>query len=439
MHPNRGMADTFTVTPGDDTSLLFRKIAWRLMPFLFVCYLVAQVDRLNVSFAKLQMLDQLGFSEMVYGMGAGILFVGYVLFEVPSNIMLKRFGARRWIARIMISWGIISAAMMFVKTPTQFYVMRFLLGAAEAGFFPGVIYYLADWFPKQHRTRMTAIFMAAIAVSGVLVGPASGAILRGMHHIGGLAGWQWLFIVEGLPAVGLGFITLLYLPTSPQKATWLSADEKRHLMELIASERVDLREEKLTRIVTSFRVWALAGIWGCYAVSFFGFVFWLPTIIKSAGVTDPFQIGLVSAIPWAVALVAMCVVATLVDRHQNTGKVLIVLSLLSSVSWALSPMVSSSVWLSMIVLSAALLGLMASLPVFWNLPTATYQGTTSAAVALAFISSIGNIPSFLSPYIVGWIRTTTHRMDAAMYMFTAVGLLAIVLIGLASKTQKTTA
>lgn len=431
MVPEESIIGTLPSESRDASRALFGKIAWRLMPLLFVCYLIAQVDRMNVAFAKLQMLDQLGFSETVYGLGAGIFFIGYVLFEVPSNVLLRKYGAHRWIARIMISWGIVSACMMFVHTPMQFYIMRFLLGVAEAGFFPGVIFYLTSWFTREYRTKMTAIFMTAIAIAGVVVGPVSGAILHSMTGLSGIQGWQWLFLIEGVPSVLLGFATLFYLPPSPERSSWLSAAEKQHLSALIAGDRSTTSEVSAGRVLLSARVWILSGIYGCYGMSFFGFVFWLPTIIKSSGVKDPLSIGLLSAIPWAVATVAMFFVAAHVDRRQNTRGTLMLLSLLATLGWAASPFVVNSVALSMAVLSLAMFGLMASLPVFWNLPTASYQGT-AAAVAIAFITSLGNVPGFFSPYIVGWIKTLTNRLDGAMYMFAAVSLLAVVLLAFVS-------
>ncbi|MEW9586200.1 MFS transporter [Paraburkholderia sp. DGU8] len=431
MVPEESVIVTLPFESRDASRTLFSKIAWRLMPLLFICYLIAQVDRMNVAFAKLQMLDQLGFSETVYGLGAGIFFIGYVLFEVPSNILLRKYGANRWIARIMVSWGVVSAGMMFVHTPMQFYVMRFLLGVAEAGFFPGVIFYLTNWFTREYRTKMTAIFMTAIAVAGVVVGPVSGAILHSMTSLNGIAGWQWLFLIEGVPSVLLGMATLLYLPPSPALATWLSTGEKQHLSALIANDRTGTTDEPPGRVLLSARVWILSGIYGCYGMSFFGFVFWLPTIIKSSGVKDPLSIGLLSAIPWAGAMVAMCFVAAHVDRRQNTRGTLMVLSLLAAISWTVSPFVVDSVALSIAVLTLAMFGLMASLPVFWNLPTSSYQGS-AAAVAIAFITSLGNVPGFFSPYIVGWIKTLTNRLDGAMYMFAAVSLLAVVLLALVS-------
>jgi MFS family permease len=406
---------------------LFKKIAWRLMPFLFICYLIAQVDRMNVSFAKLQMLDELKFSETIYGLAAGVFFIGYVLFEVPSNILLRKYGAHRWIARIMVSWGIVTVGMMFVTTPMQFYVMRFLLGVAEAGFFPGVIFYLTYWFPKAQRTKMTAIFMTAIALSGVIVGPISGAIMREMHQLHGLSGWQWLFMLEGAPAVILGICCLFYLPRDPQSSRWLTDNEKAMLAEVMAKETASSSDIPLREILKGSKVWLLSGIYGCYGVSFFGFVFWLPTIIKSIGLSDPLSIGLVSSIPWTVAVTAMFLVASYVDKRQNAAQVLIVLSLIASLGWVLSPLVDGNIVLSMTVLSLAMFGLMASLPVFWNLPTSAYHGTSAAAV-IAIVTSLGNVPGFFSPYIVGWIKETTHSMSAAMYMFAALSLIGAVLL-----------
>lgn len=406
---------------------LFRKIAWRLMPFLFVCYLFAQVDRMNIAFAKLEMLDDLGFSEAIYGLGAGVFFVGYVLFEVPSNLLLRRYGAHRWIARIMVSWGLVSACMMFVQTPTQFYILRFLLGVAEAGFFPGVIFYLTDWFTREHRGKMTAIFMTAIAVAGVVVGPVSGAVLHHFRDLHGIAGWQWLFLIEGVPSVLLGIATLYCLPASPARARWLTPAETQRLAALIAAERRQVDDAPVRHTLRGARVWLLSAIYACYGMSFFGFVFWLPTIIKSSGVDDPLSIGLLSAIPWAVAIIAMCGVGAYVDRRQNTRPVLMALSLVAAAGWAASPWVADSTAWSMAVLSVSMFGLMASLPVFWNLPTASYQGA-SAAVAIALITSIGNAPGLISPYIVGWIRTLTARMDIAMYLFAYASLLAVVLL-----------
>ena len=273
---------------------LFKKIAWRLMPFLTMGYLISQIDRMNISFAKIQMLGELKFSETIYGLGAGIFFIGYCAFEVPSNLIIKRVGARLWLGSIMIIWGITSAATMFVTTPTSFYVIRFLLGVAEAGFFPGVLYYMTFWFTSHQRGRMTAILMTSIAVSGLIVGPVSGAILRGANGAFGLGGWQWLFLIEGFPAILLGVTWCLLLDSRPEDARWLTADEKSMVAHQLREDALAAphggESATVSSVVKSMPVWGLSLIYTCYGMAFFGIVFWLPTIIKGTGVDDPLTV-----------------------------------------------------------------------------------------------------------------------------------------------------
>lgn len=411
----------------DTDAALFAKVARRLLPFLFLCYLIAQVDRMNVGFAKLTMLQDLGFSELVYGIGAGTFFIGYVLFEVPSNMALKKFGAPLWLGRIMISWGLLSMAMLFVRTPATFYTLRFLIGVAEAGFFPGVIFYLTLWFPAARRTRMTAIFMTAIAVAGVVVGPVSGLILETLHDFGGLPGWQWLFIIEGAPAVLLGIITLRRLDAGPQAAKWLEPAERARLIQLVSQDQPTSDHAPLSSVMTNGRVLALSLVYGCYGTSFFGFVFWLPTIIQNAGVASPLAIGILSTIPWLVGAVTMLTLAARASGLRNVTPLLIVLALLSALGWAISPAALVNMPLAMLCCSLAMAGTMGSLPLFWNLPTAMFTGTAAAA-AIALISALGNIPGFLSPYLVGWIKTATGAFDIPMYLFAATMLLAAIVL-----------
>jgi MFS family permease len=411
----------------DPDAALFSKVARRLLPFLFVCYLIAQVDRMNVGFAKLTMLKDLGFSELVYGIGAGTFFIGYVLFEVPSNIALRKFGAPMWLGRIMITWGLLSIAMLFVRTPTSFYTLRFLIGVAEAGFFPGVIFYLTLWFPAARRTRMTAIFMSAIAVAGVVVGPVSGLILETLHDFGGLPGWQWLFIIEGAPAVVLGIITMRRLDAGPLSAKWLEPAERHRVAEIVAQDGPTTAHAPLSTVMTNGRVLALSLVYGCYGTSFFGFVFWLPTIIQSAGIASPLAIGILSTIPWLVGAATMLTLASRVSSLRNVGPLLIVLALISALGWAVSPAALVSMPLAMLCCSLAMAGTMGSLPVFWNMPTAMFTGTAAAA-AIALISALGNIPGFLSPYLVGWIKTATGAFDIPMYVFAATMLLAAIVL-----------
>ncbi|MCJ2182428.1 MFS transporter [Novosphingobium sp. 1949] len=405
---------------------LFNKVARRLIPFLFISYLIAQVDKMNVGFAKLTMLNDLGFSDIVYGLGAGMFFIGYVLFEVPSNIALRRFGAPRWLGRIMISWGLLSVAMLFVHSPTSFYSLRFLIGIAEAGFFPGVIYYLTLWFPAERRTRMTAMFMSAIALAGVVVGPVSGLILETLNGFAGLRGWQWLFIIEGTPAIVLGVIAIAHLDNGPDEARWLTTRERERIKTLVASEASTRGHAPLKSVLLNGRVLLLSLVYGCYGTSFFGFVFWLPTIIENAGVQRPLLIGILSTIPWIAGAVTMLGLATFVKRREQTTPLLIALALLAALGWAASPSALSSLPMAMLFCSLAMAGTMGSLPLFWNLPTAMFSGMAAAA-AIALISALGNIPGFLSPYMVGWVKTATGSFALPMYIF-ASGMLLVAII-----------
>src|SRR5471032_1418549 len=280
---------------------LYARVSWRLMPFLFLCYVIAYLDRVNVGFAKLQMLADLQFSDTVYGIGAGIFFVGYFLFEIPSNLLMTRAGARIWIARIMASWGLISAALMFASSTTSFYLLRFLLGAAEAGFFPGIILYLTYWYPAQRRARMVALFMSGVAVAGVVGGPLSGWVMQACAGVWGLKGWQWLFVLEGLPSVLIGIWTLYYLDDGIADADWLSADEKQVLQQAIAKDNQGKQPLPLGRVFGSGTIWLLALVYFLFVMGLYGVSFWLPQLIRNSGVSDIFDIGLLTAIPYGVA------------------------------------------------------------------------------------------------------------------------------------------
>ncbi|MCS0464608.1 MFS transporter, partial [Burkholderia mallei] len=313
------MASTLpATTPGAPSAFeaaTYRKVSWRLAPLLLLCYVVAYLDRVNVGFAKLQMAADLHLSDAVYGLGAGIFFIGYFLFEVPSNVILHKVGARVWIARIMVTWGIISALTMFVSTPAMFYTMRFLLGVAEAGFFPGVILYLTYWYPAHRRGRMTTLFMTAVALSGVVGGPISGYILKTFDGMNGWRGWQWLFLLEGVPSVLVGILLLFALDDGIAKAKWLDGDEKALLSRNVAAEEARKEDLPLSAVFASPRVWLMGFIYFSFVMGLYGVGFWLPTIIKSTGVTDAFAIGLLSAVPYAAAVVAMLAVARSADRR----------------------------------------------------------------------------------------------------------------------------
>ncbi|HTH75308.1 MAG TPA: MFS transporter [Trinickia sp.] len=396
----------------------YRKVSWRLLPLLLVCYLVAYLDRVNVGFAKLQMASALHLSDAVYGLGAGIFFLGYFLFEIPSNLILHRVGARLWIARIMVSWGVISALTMFVTTPAMFYAMRFLLGLAEAGFFPGIILYLTYWYPAHRRGRMTTWFMTAVALSGVVGGPVSGYILKSFDGANGWQGWQWLFLLEGLPSVIAGVVVFFMLDDRIATAPWLSDEEKRLLERNISAEDAGKEELPLLAVLSSARVWLMSIIYLSFVMGLYGVSFWLPTIIKATGVTDAFKIGLLSAIPFAVAVVAMIVVARSADKRRERRWHVALPGLAGALGLVLSVTWAHNTGLALAALTLATAGIITSLPLFWSLPTAFLAGA-GAAAGIAMVNSIGNLAGFLSPYAVGWLKQVTGANDSGMYMLAA--------------------
>jgi len=401
-------------------------VSWRLLPLLLVCYLVAYLDRVNVGFAKLQMASDLHLSDAVYGLGAGIFFLGYFLFEVPSNLILHRVGARLWIARIMVSWGIISALTMFVTTPAMFYGMRFLLGLAEAGFFPGIILYLTYWYPAHRRGRMTTWFMTAVALSGVVGGPVSGYILKTFNGVNGWQGWQWLFLLEGLPSILAGVVVFFLLEDRIAKATWLSTEEKQLLERNISAEDAGKEEMPLLAVLASGRVWLMSMIYLSFVMGLYGVSFWLPTIIKATGVKDAFTIGLLSAIPFAVAVVVMVVVARSADKRRERRWHIALPGLAGALGLVLSVTWAHNTGLAMAALTLATAGIITSLPLFWSLPTAFLAGA-GAAAGIAMVNSIGNLAGFLSPYAVGWLKQATGANDSGMYMLAAFMVLGAVL------------
>jgi D-galactonate transporter len=399
---------------------IYRKVTWRLLPFLMLCYVVAYLDRVNVGFAKLQMLNDLKFSETVYGFGAGVFFLGYFLFEVPSNVILHKVGARVWIARIMITWAIISAAFMFVSSPIAFYVMRFLLGMAEAGFFPGIILYLTYWYPAERRARMVATFMAAIPVSGVIGGPLSGWVMERFAGVNGWTGWQWMFLIEAIPAVLMGIGVLLYLDNGIRHAKWLNEDEKRVLEQRIAEDGKDKVEHaSMGAIFADRRLWVMALIYFCCVMGQYGLTFWMPTLVKSAGVTGVFNIGMFTAIPYSVAVAAMLYFGRRADKHRERRWHLVVPMLLGAVGLVGSALAGGSTTVAVAFLALAAAGVLTSSPLFWSLPTAFLSGT-SAAAGIAAINSVGNLAGFASPYLIGWLKDLTHNTNLGMYVLAGV-------------------
>lgn len=394
---------------------IYRKVSWRLVPFLLLCYVVAYLDRVNVGFAKLQMLNDLKFSETVYGLGAGVFFIGYFLFEVPSNVILHKVGARVWIARIMITWGLISAAMMFVTTPTMFYVLRFLLGVAEAGFFPGIILYLTYWYPAERRGRTTTWFMTAVALSGVIGGPLSGWIMQTFDGRNGWAGWQWMFLLEGIPSVLVGLWVLAFLDDRISHAKWLTAEEKAVLERNIAAETAHKEDMPIRRVLSSPRVWMMSAIYFSFVMGLYGISFWLPTIIRQTGVKGALDIGLLTAIPYGVAVLGMVLVARSADRTGERRWHIAIPAIAGAIGLVLSVLWHDRTVLAMVGLTLATIGIMTTLPLFWSLPTAFLAGT-GAAAGIAMINSLGNLAGFISPYAVGWLKDLTQSTNAGMYL-----------------------
>ena len=403
----------------------------RLIPFLFVLYLVAYLDRINVGFASLQMNRELGLSESVFGLGAGLFFLGYSIFEVPSNLILERVGARVWIARIMISWGVVAMAMVAVRGAGSFFAIRFVLGLAEAGFFPGVILYLTFWFPAREQARAVALFMTATALAGLIAGPVSGALLE-LHGLAGLSGWQWLFILEGLPAVILGVLVLRYLPDGPDNAVWLEIDERAALLMRLERERgrsTQKRQRSFREAISNSTIWILSLVYFAIIFGLYGVTFWLPQIIQSFGSRSDFGIGMLSAVPFFGAAVAMVFVGRASDLSGERRWHLAVSAAVGAVGLILASMTHSP-FLSLGALSIAAAGIWGTFGPFWAMPPEFLSGT-AAAGAIALINSIGNLGGFAGPYVVGMVKQATHSFAGGMILMAGslvvAGILALTL------------
>jgi D-galactonate transporter len=417
--------DKFT-TPTADA--VYARVTWRLLPFLILCYVVAYLDRVNVGFARLQMLTDLGFSETVYGLGAGMFFIGYFFFEVPSNLLLHRVGARVWIARIMITWGLVSACFMFIRTPASFYALRFILGVAEAGFFPGIILYLTYWFPAERRARMVALFMAAPPLAGVVGGPLSGWIMQSFAGTWGMPGWQWLFLLEAIPAIVVGVAVLLYLDNGIRSAKWLDDGEKTLLEERIEKDRAAVSAHaSLSEVFADRRLWRLCVIYFCCVMGHYGLTFWMPVLIQSAGVVGTLRIGLFTAIPYSGAVVAMVLLGSSADLHRERRWHTSVPMILGAIFLSLSAIAGTHTTLAIMCLTIAAAGVLSSGAVFWSLPTA-FLGGVSAAAGIAAINSVGNLAGFVSPYVVGWLKDLTQSTEAGMFAVSAVLVVGAVAI-----------
>ncbi|MGJ5179850.1 MFS transporter [Bradyrhizobium oligotrophicum] len=411
----------------DIEAATIRAISWRLIPFLVLAYFFSYLDRVNLSFAALTMNAELKFSPLVFAWGAGIFFIGYFIFEVPSNLALERFGASRWIARIMVTWGIISALMALVSGPWSFYTLRFLLGVAEAGFFPGIILYLTYWYPAQYRARFLAAFAVAVPVSTVIGAPVS-SLLLGLDGTMGLRGWQWLFIVEGIPSVVLGLVTWFYLTNRPEHASWLSAEQKAWLAARLEAETAAKQAAghmTLGEALSSPKVIMLSLIYFGFVGALYGMQFWLPQIVKAFGLSNV-QTGFVTAIPYAFGTAAMILWARHSDatreRVMHVGAPLILIA----VALAASSVIGDPT-LTMVALTVAAIGVFCVFGVFWTLPTAWLSGT-AAAGAIALINSVGNLAGFGGPYLVGWIKDTTGSATHGLLALSLLPLIAGLLV-----------
>jgi MFS transporter, ACS family, tartrate transporter len=417
---------------------VLRKITLRIVPFVMLLYFIAFIDRVNIGFAALTMNKELGFSPTVFGLGAGIFFLGYFLFEVPSNLVLDKVGARIWIARVMITWGLISGAMAFVQGPNSFYTLRFLLGAAEAGFFPGIILYLSYWFPARQRAAVTAIFMAAAPLSTVLGSPVSGALLE-MHGLLGLSGWQWMFIVEAVPALILGVVVLFYMTDRPEKAKWLCDDERRWLVNTMnaeAANKAGTASHSVWHGLVDLRVIALSLVYFGTSAGLYTLGIWAPQIIKEFGLSS-LQVGFLNALPGIVAVVAMVLWARHSDRTGERTWHVVGACVLASLGLMFAGF-AGTVLAVLLALTLVNIGISAAKPPLWSMPTMFLSGSAAAA-GIATINSIGNLGGFVGPAMIGWIKDLTGSFQGGLYFVAGLLVLSAVLTLVLARSQRTPA
>jgi D-galactonate transporter len=418
----RGVAQIVPRSTRSAEDDIYRKISWRVMPVILIAYVFAFLDRINIGYAQLQMKQDLAFSDAVYGLGAGIFFVTYLLFEVPSNLLLEKIGARLTFLRIMVLWGLTSAATAFVTAPWQFYAIRLLLGVFEAGFFPGIILYLTYWYPSHRRGRVTGLFLFGMPITGVLGGPLSGLVMSGMEGIGGMHGWQWLFLVEGLPTVLLGVLLYRLLPNRPSEAAWLSSGEKALVESVLdADHRGDIQpghHGKLSAALADPKTYRLAFVYFCCACSVYTVTFWLPTMIKNQGIASIASIGWITAVPYVFGAIGVLVISRSSDRFKerrwHVGATLVAgaaaLFATSFLGTAFAPV--------MVLLCFAAFFIFGGGSLFWSIPP-TYLGREAAAAGIAVISSLGILGGFVSPTLIGWIKGATGSIQIGLGALTA--------------------
>lgn len=429
MDPNQLKRDGSNVGSAADEAL-FSKIAWRLLPLLIICYVIAFLDRINIGFAQLQMKQTLTFGDEAYAFGAGVFFIGYFLFEVPSNLMLEKIGARKTLLRIMVCWGLCASALMFVYTPIQFYILRFLLGAFEAGFFPGIILYLTYWFPGARRGKVIAIFMTATALTQVIAGPISGAILKYMNGVLGHYGWQWMFVMQGIPAVILGIVAFLYLEDKPEQARWLSDGEKqllRHHFDNDTQGVASASHGSIWELLRDPKVYTLAFVFALYLGAAYTMIFWMPTLIKGWGVADVFAVGVLSAIPPLFGVIGCVLIGRSSDRRLERRWHFVFAVAMASIGLMLTIVFQGNLIGSLIGLCIMYFGQAAGTPLFFT-GVSEYIPKRTAAGGIALISSLGNLGPSVMPVIASWVKTTAGTEVASLYLVMGTYLLAATIL-----------
>ena len=407
---------------------VYRKITWRLMPFLFICYTIAFLDRINLGIGQLEMKQDIGLTDLAYGFGASMFFVGYIFMEIPSNLMLGWLGARKTFARIMILWGLAAAATAFVTSATYLYVVRFLLGLFEAGLYPGIIFFITLWYPLDRRARVIAIFTCSVGIAGLLGGPLSGGLMTMFSGTSGLRGWQWMFLIEGLPACFLGIVTLFFLNDRPHEATWLTPAERQLVAtEVDASNATSLQEEHtFGRVLADWRLYLIATLGFGHICGLYAIGFWMPTIIKSNGVNSPFYVGLLSAIPYFWSWIALIVVNWSSDKTGERRWHCVMTNLMGGVGLAGIGLFSNNLWLAIICCSISMCGLLASAPVGWAINTDYLRGRGSAG-GIALLNTISLTGGIVSPSIIGWTKTVTGDVTVGLYVMAAIGVLGAII------------
>ena len=438
-NPPQGFPTSGARQPGDAstavTNAVFSKVSWRILPLLLIAYMVAYLDRVNVGYAQLQMKETLPWDVAVYGLGAGIFFIGYFLFEVPSNMLLERIGVRKTLLRIMVCWGLIAAGMMFVQTPTQFYIARFLLGAFEAGFFPGMILYFTYWYPSTRRGQVIATFMAATTIIGVLAGPLSGATLKYLNGVNGWHGWQWLFLVQGLPAAVLGVVAFFWLQDKPGSAKWLTHAEKDVINESFAQEQSSATDKAANathgQLLRDPKTWLLALTYFCLLGASYTMVFWMPTLIQSWGVKDVLTVGLLAAIPNACGVVGMILIGRHSDRHRERRLHFAACTGLAAVCLYATTLLQGNLPGSLLALSLGVAGLASATPLFFAM-VSEYLPAKVAAIGIALINCLGNLGGAFSPYanalLIKQTGNNTYSMYLVIALYVSAGLLLLLTV-----------